>query len=98
MALTDENINSGWKAIQSAPKTRQMAPLLQKLRTTLRKFPQSSTNYLPFCPEERSLPAIFQQGEYKNTGKRSLPVILTQGDYAHLYEKAQSSHRRHNSP
>jgi hypothetical protein len=39
----------GGKTCRSAPKTRQMAPHPHKLRTTLRKFPQSSTDFLQFA-------------------------------------------------
>ena len=46
----------------------------QILHTTLRKFPQSSTTFLPFCPPERSLPAIIKQGDRKNPRKRGLPA------------------------
>ena len=56
---------------------RSSAP---KLRTTLRKFPQSSTNFLPNCPPERSLPAKIKQGDCKNPRKRGLPAGLKQED------------------
>ncbi len=60
-----------------------------KLRTTMRIFPQSSTNFLPIYREERGLPVETQQGDHKNSPKRSLPVEFKQGNDERIHSKKE---------
>jgi len=53
LALGAKNAKIGagrWKNLPIRAKNPKIGAAAQKLRTTLRKFPQSSTNFLPILP------------------------------------------------